>query len=58
MTSAVEMSGITKTFPGVVANDNIDFAVENAEIHGLLGENGAGKTVLMSILYGRVISAR
>jgi ABC-type uncharacterized transport system ATPase subunit len=52
MTSAVEMSGITKTFPGVVANDNIDFAAENAEIHGLLGENGAGKTVLMSILYG------
>jgi len=46
------MTGITKTFPGVVANDKIDFVVEKGEIHGLLGENGAGKTVLMSILYG------
>ncbi len=52
MTSAVEMRSITKTFPGVTANDKIDFTVEKAEIHGLLGENGAGKTVLMSILYG------
>jgi len=52
MNAAVEMRGITKTFPGVVANDEIDFIVERAEIHGLLGENGAGKTVLMSILYG------
>ena len=42
MTSAVEMRGITKTFPGVVANDKIEFAVEKAEVHGLLGENGAG----------------
>lgn len=52
MNAAIEMRGITKTFPGVTANDNIDFVVERAEIHGLLGENGAGKTVLMSILYG------
>ncbi|MDH5438360.1 MAG: ABC transporter ATP-binding protein [Candidatus Bathyarchaeota archaeon] len=52
MTSAIKMNGITKIFPGVVANDKIDFVVEKAEIHGLLGENGAGKTVLMSILYG------
>jgi len=52
MAVAIEMSGITKTFPGVVANDKIDFLVEKGEIHGLLGENGAGKTVLMSILYG------
>jgi len=52
MISAVEMVGITKTFPGVIANDKIDFVVEKGEIHGLLGENGAGKTVLMSILYG------
>jgi len=48
----IQMEGITKTFPGVIANDNIDLAIEEAEIHGLLGENGAGKTVLMSILYG------
>ena len=46
------MRGITKRFPGVVANDKIDFIVEKGEIHGLLGENGAGKTVLMKILYG------
>ena len=52
MTLAIEMKGITKTFPSVIANDKIDFVVEKAEIHGLLGENGAGKTVLMSILYG------
>ncbi len=52
MTSAIQMVDITKTFPGVTANDHVDFSVEKAEIHGLLGENGAGKTVLMSILYG------
>jgi simple sugar transport system ATP-binding protein len=46
------MRSITKAFTGVVANDKIDFVVEKGEIHGLLGENGAGKTVLMSILYG------
>jgi simple sugar transport system ATP-binding protein len=52
MAPAVEMRGITKTFPGVTANDGVDFTVEKGEIHGLLGENGAGKTVLMSVLYG------
>lgn len=52
MTSAVEMRTITKTFSDVVADDKIDFVVDRGEIHGLLGENGAGKTVLMSILYG------
>jgi len=52
MAPSVELRGITKAFPGVVANDNIDFSAEESEIHGLLGENGAGKTVLMSILYG------
>jgi ABC-type uncharacterized transport system ATPase subunit len=52
MTSAIQMVDITKTFPGVTANDHVDFSVDKSEIHGLLGENGAGKTVLMSILYG------
>jgi len=52
MSTAIQMKGITKTFPGVLANDKIDFVVEKGEVHGLLGENGAGKTVLMSILYG------
>jgi general nucleoside transport system ATP-binding protein len=46
------MRGITKRFPGVLANDNIDFDVMPAEIHTLFGENGAGKSTLMRILYG------
>ncbi|KXA90241.1 hypothetical protein AKJ61_01105 [candidate division MSBL1 archaeon SCGC-AAA259B11] len=50
--TAVEMKAITKRFPGVLANDSIDFDVKAGEIHALLGENGAGKTTLMNILYG------
>lgn len=52
MTLAVEMKNITVTFPGVLANDNINFSLKTGEIHGLLGENGAGKSVLMKTLYG------
>ena len=52
MSSAIKMVGITKTFSDLVANDKINFELKKGEVHGLLGENGAGKTVLMSILYG------
>jgi len=48
----VEMRGITKRFPGVLALDNADFNIGSGEIVALLGENGAGKTTLMNILYG------
>ena len=51
---AVEMRGIVKTFPGVVANDHVDLQVRQGEILALVGENGAGKSTLMNILYGLI----
>ena len=52
MTNVLELRGITKRFPGVIANENVDITLQKGKILALLGENGAGKTTLMNILYG------
>lgn len=52
MEKVVQMKNITKIFPGVIANSDVNFDLKKGEIHVLLGENGAGKTTLMNVLYG------
>ena len=52
MPAVIELTGITKRFPGVLANDRLALQVASGEIHALVGENGAGKSTLMKILYG------